>query len=51
VATREKPFSGVSATGREKLEVIGIRGQNIKIFIKISSFKACPFCFHLLVER
>ena len=25
MATREKPFSGVSATGREKLEIIWVR--------------------------
>ncbi len=39
VATSEKPFSGVSATGREKLELIGVRGQNIEIFIKNIMFQ------------
>jgi hypothetical protein len=35
----EKPFSGVSVTGREKLELIGVRGQNIEIFIKNIKFQ------------
>jgi len=35
----EKPFSGVSATGNEKLEVMGVRGQNIEIFIKNIKFQ------------
>jgi len=44
VATSEKPFSGVSATGREKLEVIGVRAQNIEIFIKNIKFQGLvPF--------
>jgi hypothetical protein len=39
VATMEKPFSGVSATGREEVEVIGVRGQNIEIFIRNIMFQ------------
>ncbi len=39
VATMEKPFSRVRATGREELEVIGVRGQNIEIFIKNIMFQ------------
>jgi len=39
VATMEMPFSGVSATAREKLEVIGVRSQNIEIFIKNIKFQ------------
>ncbi len=35
----ERPFSGVSATGREKLELKGVRGQNIEIFIKNIKFQ------------
>jgi hypothetical protein len=38
----EKPFSGVSATGREELEVIGVRGQ---IFIKNIMFQGLPPLF------
>jgi len=34
----EKMFSRVSATRREKLETIWVRGQNIEIFLKMSSF-------------
>jgi len=41
----EKPFSGVSATGREKLEVIGVRAQNIEIFIKNIKFQDMPHLF------
>jgi len=41
----EKPFSGVSATGREKLEAIGVRGQNIEIFIKNIQFQDLPPLF------
>ncbi len=45
VATMEKPFSGVSATGREKLELIGVRGQNIEIFIRNIMFQDLPPLF------
>jgi hypothetical protein len=45
VATMEKPFSGVSATGREELEVIGVRGQNIEILIKNIMFQDLPPLF------
>ena len=45
VVTMEKPFSGVSATGREKLEVIGVRAQNIEIFIKNIKFQDLPPLF------
>ncbi len=45
VATMEKPFSGVSATGREELEVTGVRGQNIEIFIKNIMFQDLPPLF------
>jgi hypothetical protein len=41
----EKPFSGVSATGREELEVIGVRGQNIEILIKNIMFQDLPPLF------
>ena len=41
----EKPFSGVSATGREELEVTGVRGQNIEIFIKNIMFQDLPPLF------
>jgi hypothetical protein len=41
----EKPFSGVSATGREELEVIGVRGQNIEIFIKSVKFQDLTLLF------
>ena len=44
VATREKPFSKASATGREKLEIVDVRGQNIEIFIKNIMFQD-PFVF------
>ena len=44
-ATREKPFSGLSATGREKLEVIWVRGQNIEIFIKSIKFQDLTLLF------
>ena len=42
----EKPFSGVSATGREELEVIGVRAQNIEIFIKNIKFQDLTLLFH-----
>ena len=51
MATREKPFSRVSAKGREKLdviEVIGVRGQNIEIFIENIKFQD-RFVFELTV--
>ena len=37
----------VSATGREELEVIGIRGQNIEIFIKNIKFQDLTVLFPL----
>ncbi len=41
----EMPFSGVSATVREELEVIGVRGQNIEIFIRNIMFQDLPPLF------
>ncbi len=41
----EKPFSGVSTTGREKLELIGVRGQNTEIFIRNIMFQDLPPLF------
>jgi len=57
VSTREKPFSGVSAKGREKLEIIWVRGQNIEIFIKNIMFQdltllfCCLLSYQKLVEN
>jgi hypothetical protein len=36
---REGIYSRGSATGREKLEIIWVRGQNIEIFIKNVKFQ------------
>ncbi len=41
----EKPFSGVSAPGREELEVIEVRAQNTEIFIKNIKFQDLPPLF------
>ena len=41
---REEIYSRAGATGREKLEIIWVRGRNIEIFIKNVKFQD-PFVF------